>query len=294
MPLPAYLTTAEVAEYLRLKERKVYDLVSQGVIPCVRVTGKLLFPRQRIDLWLMNHLEGDDAAGTPTPQVLAGSQDPLLEWAVKESGAEMALLCQGSGDGVQRLMDGRAMLAGMHIWHPESQRYNDPATLGLSGMRDLVLIRWAKRQQGLLLDAGNPHGIKRLKDITRPGLRIAHRQPDAGVSHLLQSLLSHHGIEAKCLTWADNPSLSEDDLALAIRQGEADVGVGIEAAAKRQGLAFIPLQQENFDLAMRRRHYFEPAMQRLLAFAGCERFRQRAEALGGYDISDFGRVVYNA
>lgn len=57
MPLPAYLTTAEVAEYLRLKERKVYDLVSQGVIPCVRVTGKLLFPRQRIDLWLMNHLK---------------------------------------------------------------------------------------------------------------------------------------------------------------------------------------------------------------------------------------------
>ena len=55
MPLPAYLTTAEAAEYLRLKERKVYDLVSQGVIPCVRVTGKLLFPRQRIDLWLMNH-----------------------------------------------------------------------------------------------------------------------------------------------------------------------------------------------------------------------------------------------
>ena len=61
MTLPAYLTTAEAAEYLRLKERKVYDLVSQGVIPCVRVTGKLLFPRQRIDLWLMNHLEGDDA-----------------------------------------------------------------------------------------------------------------------------------------------------------------------------------------------------------------------------------------
>ncbi|MHA7811659.1 MAG: helix-turn-helix domain-containing protein, partial [Marinobacter adhaerens] len=65
MPLPAYLTTAEAAEYLRLKERKVYDLVSQGVIPCVRVTGKLLFPRQRIDLWLMNHLEGDDAVSSP-------------------------------------------------------------------------------------------------------------------------------------------------------------------------------------------------------------------------------------
>ncbi len=294
MSFPAYLTTAEVAEYLRLKERKVYDLVSQGVIPCVRVTGKLLFPRQSVDLWLMNHLEGDDASSTPTPPILAGSQDPLLEWAVKESSAELATLCQGSGDGVQRLIDGRAMLAGMHIWHAESQRYNDPATLGLSGMRDLVLIRWVKRQQGLLLAADNPHRLAGLEDIARPGIRLAHRQPDAGVSHLLQSLLARHRIDARDLTWAAHPSLSEDDLALAIRQGEADVGVGIEAAARRQGLAFIPLQEEHFDLAMRRRHYFEPAMQRLLAFAGSERFVQRAEALGGYDISELGRVVYNA
>ncbi|OEY66421.1 helix-turn-helix transcriptional regulator [Marinobacter sp. X15-166B] len=294
MPLPNYFTTAEVAEYLRLKERKVYDLVSQGVIPCVRVTGKLLFPRQRIDLWLMNHLEGDESVSSAIPPVLAGSQDPLLEWALKESGAELALLCNGSGDGVQRLVEGRAMVAGMHIWHAENQNYNDPDTLGLSGMRDLVLIRWAKRQQGLLLAADNPYGITQLGDIVRPGIRVAHRQPDAGVSHLLQSLLTHHHIDARQLTWAPHPSLSEDDLALAIRQGEADIGVGIEAAARRQGLGFIPLQPEHFDLAMRRRHYFEAAMQRLLVFAGSERFRLRAEALGGYDISELGKVVYNA
>ena len=111
---------------------------------------------------------------------------------------------------------------------------------------------------------------------------------------MLQSLLTRHRIDASHLIWAAHPSLSEDDLALAIRQGEADVGVGIEAAARRQGLAFIPLQQERFDLAMRRRHYFEPAIQRLLAFAGTERFVHRAEALGGYDISELGQVVYNA
>lgn len=289
-----YLTTAEVADYLRLRERKVYDLVSQGVIPCVRVTGKLLFPRQRIDLWLMNHLEGDDATSSAVPVVLAGSQDPLLEWAAKESGSELALLCQGSGDGVQRLLKGQAMLAGMHIWHAQSHSYNDPATLGLSGMRDLVLIRWAKRQQGLLLAADNPHDIARLEDIARPGVRLAHRQPDAGVSHLLQGLLARHRIDAEHLDWVANPSLSEDDLALTIRQGEADIGVGIEAAARRQGLTFVPLQQEDFDLAMRRRHFFEPAVQRLLAFAGSERFSQRARALGGYDISQLGHVMYNA
>ena len=294
MLIPAYLTTAEVADYLRLKERKVYDLVSQGVIPCVRVTGKLLFPRQRIDLWLMNHLEGDSSSESPTPPVLAGSQDPLLEWATKESAAELALLCQGSGDGVQRLLDGRAMLAGIHIWHSEGQRYNDPATLGLGGMRDLVLIRWAKRQQGLLVAADNPHQLQRIEDIARPGIRLAHRQPEAGASQLLQSLLARHRIDASRLSWAANPSLSEDDLALAIHQGEADIGVGIEAAARRQGLGFIPLQEEHFDLALRRRHYFEPFVQRLLAFAHSERFAHRAAALGGYDIRDLGQVTYNA
>ena len=56
-----YLTTVEVADYLRLKERKVYDLVRQGHIPCSRATGKLLFPRQHIDMWVLSHLEGDQA-----------------------------------------------------------------------------------------------------------------------------------------------------------------------------------------------------------------------------------------
>jgi excisionase family DNA binding protein len=84
---PEYLTTAEVAAYLRLKERKVYDLVRQGEMPCVRITGKLLFPRQVIDLWAMNHLEGDQQSATPVAPVLAGSHDPLLEWAMRESGA---------------------------------------------------------------------------------------------------------------------------------------------------------------------------------------------------------------
>jgi len=68
-----YLTTAEVADYLRLKERKVYDLVRQGHIPCSRATGKLLFPRQHIDMWVLSHLEGDQAQRQPPqPRPAAG------------------------------------------------------------------------------------------------------------------------------------------------------------------------------------------------------------------------------
>ncbi|UZH11638.1 MULTISPECIES: helix-turn-helix transcriptional regulator [unclassified Halomonas] len=289
-----YLTTAEVADYLRLKERKVYDLVRQGQIPCSRITGKLLFPRQQIDLWVLNHLEGDQAQRLTVPLVVAGSQDPLLEWAIRESGSDLAMLCQGSGDGVRRLLDGKAMLAGIHLLDASTQRYNEPDALGLSGMRDLLIVRWAKRRQGLLLPAGNPLKITRLSDLKRTGVRVAHRQPDAGAARLLSCLLSQAGIGSTALNWAPHASLNEDDLALSIGQGEADVGLGVEAAAQRQQLDFIPLCEEPFDLIMRRRSYFEPSIQRLLAFAHQARFAERAAQLGGYNLAEIGKIVHNA
>lgn len=290
----AYLTTAEVADYLRLKERKVYDLVRQGQIPCSRVTGKLLFPRQQIDLWVLNHLEGDQARRLSVPLVVAGSQDPLLEWAIRESGSDLAMLCQGSGDGVRRLLDGKAMVAGIHLLDATTQRYNDPGALGLSGMRDLLIVHWAKRRQGLLLPADNPLRITGLSDLKRTDVRVAHRQPDAGAARLLSCLLQQGGIESSSLNWAPHASLSEDDLALSIEQGEADVGLGVEAAAHRQQLGFIPLCEEPFDLIMQRRSYFEPSVQRLLAFAHQARFTERATQLGGYNLAETGRIMHNA
>src|SRR5690606_34367156 len=163
--------------------------------------------------------------------------------AVRESGSQLALLCHGSGDGVRRLLAGDAMLAGLHLLDPESGRYNEPARLGLGGMRDLVMVRWARRRQGLLLAPNNPLGVSGLAGLAvapRSGVRVADRRPDAGAERRLGLLLAREGIDRQRLTLAEHPSLSEDDLALSIRQGEADAGLGVEAAARRQGLAFVP------------------------------------------------------
>ncbi len=289
-----YLTTREVAAYLRMKERKVYDLVRQGLIPSTKITGKLLFPRDSIDLWVMNHLEGDEPPQHAIPPVLAGSQDPLLDWAIREAGADLASLCNGSGDGVRRLLRDEAMVAGLHVIDAGAGDYNDPTQLGLAGMRDLVIIHWARRTQGLLVAPGNPHGIRDVADLASGPVRVAHRQREAGADALFRVLLERRGIVRDTLRFAPHASLSEDDLALSVREGEADTGLAVEAAARRHGLDFIPLQEENFDLAMRRRVYFEPPLQRLLAFARGERLRQWAEAIGGYDISALGAVRFNA
>ncbi|MEX0729703.1 MAG: helix-turn-helix transcriptional regulator [Aquisalimonadaceae bacterium] len=290
----SFLTTSEVAAYLRLKERKVYDLVRQGQIPCTKVTGKLLFPRQAVDLWLLNHMEGDQHTSRPIPPVLAGSNDPLLDWALREANADLAMLCHGSGDGVRLLLEGRAMAAGLHLVDRATGEYNKPLRWGLGGMRDLVLIHWARRQQGLLLAPGNPQGIHRVRDLAGGKVVVVRRQPEAGADTLFNLLLDRDGVDPRGLREAPGRALSEDDLALDIREGRADCGLAVEAAGRRHGLDFIPLHMEHFDIAMRRRSFFEPSIQNLLRFAATERFRERARTMGGYDISALGRVVYNA
>lgn len=289
-----YLTTSEVAEYLRLGERKVYDLVRQGVLPSVKVTGKLLFPRQAIDLWLMNHLEGDQQASQPVPLVLAGSHDPLLDWSAREAMTDLASLCQGSGDGARRLLIGEAMLAGLHVIDPASSHYNVPHQLGLGGMRDLVILHWAWRRQGLLLRPESAATITSLADLVRRQALVVQRQAAAGAYTLFQWLLERDGLDSQDLRLSADIALSEDDLALTVREGKADAGLAIEAVARRHGLVFIPLHEERFDLAMRRRSYFEPAVQRLMAFVRTQRFQERAVSMGGYDVSAIGQVLYNA
>jgi putative molybdopterin biosynthesis protein len=291
--IPEYLTTAEVAAYLRLKERKVYDLVRQGEMPCVRITGKLLFPRQVIDLWVMNHLEGDQQSSTPVAPVLAGSHDPLLEWAARVGGG-LALLCRGSIDGARRLLEGRVMLAGLHVLDPQSGAYNSPAMLGLGGMRDLVIIHWAVRQQGLLLPPGNPLGCAAWPTSRGRACALLTASRRRAPTPCSAPYCSGRWTMPS-LRLTDHPSLSEDDLALAVREGLADAGLAIEAAARRHGLEFIPLHLEKFELAIRRRrNYFEPPVQRLLEFTRSDRMREQAQLMGGYDISALGAVAYNA
>ncbi|MGH7226834.1 MAG: helix-turn-helix domain-containing protein, partial [Gemmataceae bacterium] len=118
-----FLTTSEVADYLRLKERTIYELVRTRQIPCARVTGKLLFPKPMIDLWVMRQTEFDGVLPGASPPVAAGSHDPLLEWALRESGSELALLSGGSRDGLNRLAAGRAMVAGLHMLDAASGEY---------------------------------------------------------------------------------------------------------------------------------------------------------------------------
>lgn len=289
------MSTHEVADYLRIKERKIYDLVREKRIPCTRVTGKWLFPKRLIDAWVAEGTdvpEGVVRKTQPVPTVLAGSHDPLLEWSVRECGGDLAMNAAGSLDGVRRFAAGEAMVCALHVLDPETGVYNVPAieTLG----EDAVLVEWAKREQGLVVAAGNPLKVRGVSDLGGHRARVVLRQEGAGSRILFEHLVARAGLSLADLDLVAQPARTETDLGQAVSEGKADAGLAVQAAAHAFHLDFVPLHHERLDLFVRRRDYFEPPVQALLAFARTRAFAARAAEMGGYDISENGTVRWNA
>ena len=288
-----YLTTKELAQLLRIKERKVYELVAEGSVPVSRVTGKLLFPREAIDAWLRRSTEFGrrPAAVRAHPPVVAGSHDPLLDWALRQSGAGLATFFDGSSDGLARMAEGAAVAAGLHLADPEGGDWNVAAVAERLAGEPVVLIEWARRRQGLIVAAGNPLAIASLADLA--GRRFVPRQPGSGSQRLAERLFAAEPGLRDAMEMVEPPARSEADVAQAAASGHADAGLGVKAAARQARLGFVPLAEERYDLVVWRRDCFEPPLQRLLAFCRTPSFAGHAAEIGGYDLSGFGTVRYN-
>ncbi len=291
-PAPAHLTVAEVARHLRLGTRTVYDLVARKGLPHRRAGGKLLFDLPEVEAWLSERAGGTAPTRGLPPPLVAGSHDPLLEWAVRESRCGLALLTQGSTDGLERLSRGEVSAALAHLPSADLTDFNrDEADARLAG-RQCALVEWARREQGLLVARGNPKRIRAVADLARRGVTVAARQPGAGSAVLLERLLAREGIEPRQLRFAP-AVMGEGDLAASVKSGDADAGLGARAAAVLLGLDFVPLVVERLDLAVARAAWFEPPLQALFAFARGKRFAEKVRALGGYDVAGLGTVTWN-
>jgi putative molybdopterin biosynthesis protein len=286
------LTTAEAADYLRLKERKLYELIADRQIPCTKVTGKWLFSRADLDRWLLAGMVRPQGGLPPDPPpIVGGSHDPLLQWALSESRAGLAILPEGSEAGYQRFLKGELVAAAIHfhdLAEPEADA-NPERVAAEPGLHDAVLIGFAAREQGLIVATGNPLKVASLREAQARRLRAVVRPEGAGAQQLLLGLLRREGLSMDDLNIA-HVAPTGPDIAQAIRAGHADLGVATRAVATAAGLDLVPLSLERFDLLMRQRDYFRPPMQTLLVLLRDGRFAARAQELGGLDVSMAGRV----
>lgn len=286
-----YLSTEDAAAYLGIKERKLYELVANSAVPCSKVTGKWLFPRAALDRWIEAGMAKPHGfAAQDAPPIIGGSHDPQLEWAVRQSGSGLALLSIGSEAGLDKLARNEVAIAAIHLHALDEDDANLSALKAAPDLHDAVVISFARREEGLLVAPGNPLALMSLADAAARMARFATRQAGAGAQLLLTKLMANAGLASEAIRTLPTLFATGEDLAFAIRAGEADCGIATRAVANAHGLGFVPLGWEHFDLAMRRRTYFEPGVQALLALMRMPEFHHHADLLGGLDTSAAGTV----
>ena len=198
----------------------------------------------------------------------------------------------GSVDAIRALNEGRCMMAGFHT------RMNPPrGSLAQRTYKPMLkpglhkIIGFACRTQGLIVAPGNPLGLTGLKSLASGKPRFANRALGAGTRLLLEELLDEQGISASSIHGFDSAEPSHAAVAQAVASGQADVGMGIEAAARARGLDFVPVVEEQYHLACLKSALNEAGIQALLKLLGSADWQSTLSRLPGYTPDHCGEVL---
>ncbi len=213
-----------------------------------------------------------------------------LRTLLRRRGVSLVLRFCGGLESLRRLRAGECDLAGFHLPEGELGRTLVRRYRHLLG-RAWRLVTVVRRRQGLMTAPGNPKGIREIADLARRGVRFVNRQPGSGTRLALDALLRQAGRDPAGIEGYEDEEYTHSAVAALVASGAADVGLGLEAAARRFGLDFVPLFWERYFLVSPPCRLAEPVGQTLFAVLESEAFRERAAALPGYAAEDAGMVL---
>lgn len=219
---------------------------------------------------------------------------PLLrERASAAHKLHIELKFAGSMDALHALAEGRCVVAGFHVPPLADARHVFARQLKpLLKPGRHKLIGCVRRTQGLMVAPGNPLQLARLTDLAAGGVRFLGRQPGSGTRLLTEHLLLQQGVPAdRIAELAANVEDSHVAVAAAIAGGDADAGIGIEAAARSYGLGFIPLMEEDYFLVCLRDALEHPAVAKLREVLQAPDWRALVATLPGYATARSGEVL---
>jgi putative molybdopterin biosynthesis protein len=288
------LTTKELADFLRLNEKKVYQLIKEGGIPHVRIAGKWLFPKGHIMRWI------DERVQREKDIFMVGSDDILLARLLalysRERFPQSLTFYSpvGSLRGIQALSQKKGQACCTHLLDVETGTYNLPFLSRHLASQKYVVVNLCYRSQGLIVKEGNPLGIKGLGDVVKKGVRFINRNEGSGTQVLFEYLLREKGLEGKEIVGFTDEVDTHVEVALKVLFGEADVGVGIEYVTHLLPLAFIPLREERFDLVIPKELWPTQVMKGFLSYIDPVPIQRVAHTLPGYNLRDTGKVIFES
>ncbi len=197
----------------------------------------------------------------------------------------------GSLGGLLALRRGQAHCAGAHLLDTETGDYNRSYVERYLTGTPVRLVQLVRRRQGLVVAPGNPKNIRGVEDLFRPDVRFVNRQAGSGTRILLDYELAKIGRTPEGIHGYDWEEYTHMAVAVSVLSGSADCGMAIYAAAKALGLDFLPVCEERYDLVIPEGCWDDPKIRRLMDVIVSARFRDRVQALGGYDPCESGTIV---
>ncbi|MGD8701662.1 MAG: helix-turn-helix transcriptional regulator [Desulfosarcina sp.] len=295
------LSTKAVARFLGVNEKMVYTLIADKGLPASKVTGKWIFPLHLVEQWVESSTVNYPHNKQTLPPyegllVVAGSNDILLERALsiynsRHQGHLAVFGNLGSVGGISALRRSLCHVATSHLLQESNDDYNFEF-LERRFDRLPVVINFCKRDQGILIQKGNPRNITAIQDLGKPGVRIVNRSLATGTRLLFDRELKKAGISGERILGYGNEVGRHMDVGLDILIGRADAGPGIRPVASLLGLDFLPLRQERYDLLVTRERFFDQGVQYFLSLLHEKAFIQAAEQLDGYDVSKSGKMIF--
>ncbi|TQR37874.1 helix-turn-helix transcriptional regulator [Brevibacillus brevis] len=309
-------TTEEIAKILRISKLTVYDLIKKGELPAYRVGRQMRVDESDLEAYKAKakgeyrqasavsipqtgqaqHSARYEQTGTGRNIIISGqdvSLDLLAGHLEKKDEAYRPLRSYvGSLNSLVAMYTGKADIVSTHLYDGDTNEYNVPYIRRILCGHRFVVINMLSRWAGFYVQAGNPKQIKAWSDFTKPGIRMVNREKGSGARTLIEEQFRLAKIAGSDVIGYEREESNHLAVAGVVARREADVGVGIEKAASLVGVEFVPTVRERYDLVLLKNKDNEQLIQAVLDILGSRPFQKELEAVGGYDLSQTGKIMY--
>ena len=301
-------TPEEVAKLLKVTRFTVYEMIKRGDFPAYRIGRKMRIEADDLAAYIKKS-KGDvrpaisalvpaqpAASAMPEEMIICG-QDPVLDSLTRHLEKQLPRVrilrnYVGSIDGLSALYHGRANVATTHLWDGDTDSYNIPYVRRLLPGHAAVIVNLVYRTAGFYVARGNPLDIQDWRDLLKPGIRLVNRERGSGARVLLDEKLRATGLDRNQIAGYDREETSHLAVASCVARDEADVGLGTEKAALQvANIDFVPMQEERYDLVIRREDAGTPAFQAMLSILRSPAFRNELSGMGGYGLLQLGQII---
>lgn len=311
------LTPQEVADILKISKSTVYELIKRKEINSYRVGKKVRVDLKDVETYknktrnIKSNTNNTDNEFKPILYNTTSQREESLEkYSLVVCGQDVVLdiLCrclachkdgiralrsyEGSYNGIYELYCGKVQVATAHMWDGKTGKYNVPYVEKMLPGTAAVVIRLVGRMQGFYVAKGNPKRIKDWNDFKRPDITIINRERGSGTRILLDEHLRQMNIIGNEIKGYSRESVSHLAVASVVARGGADLGIGNEKACSQvQNIDFIPIQEEKYDMIIKKQDMNQPSIKAIMEIIQSEEFKMEVSGIGGYDISEMGDII---